>query len=347
MFGLYPPEQRWRVNLAVLLLIVGHGAAGRCRAAATRRWRRSASSSVYPGRSPSSCSAAACSACRWSRRRYGAGCADAGHRHRRHRRVACRSASCWRSAAARSCRSMRGALRSSSSSSMRGVPLITVLFMASVMLPLFLPPGVDFRQAAAGAGRHRPVLRRLHRRGRARRPAGDPQGPVRGGRCARPQLLADACADHPAAGAALVIPGIVNSFIGLFKDTTLVLIIGLFDLLGIVQRRRSPTPNWLGLSTRGLRLRGARLLDLLLRMSRYSHVRSSASCTPGTSAEAITMATGRGDARHRDDAARSSSSRGVHKWYGQFHVLKDINLDGRQGRADRRSAGRRARASRP
>jgi ABC-type amino acid transport system permease subunit len=34
----------------------------------------------------------------------------------------------------------------------------------------------------------------------------------------------------------LVIPGIVNTFIGLFKDTTLVLIIGLFDLLGIVQR---------------------------------------------------------------------------------------------------------------
>jgi general L-amino acid transport system permease protein len=33
----------------------------------------------------------------------------------------------------------------------------------------------------------------------------------------------------------LVIPGIVNSFVGLFKDTSLVLIIGLFDLLGIVQ----------------------------------------------------------------------------------------------------------------
>ena len=33
----------------------------------------------------------------------------------------------------------------------------------------------------------------------------------------------------------LVIPGIVNTFIGLFKDTTLVLIVGLFDLLGIVQ----------------------------------------------------------------------------------------------------------------
>ena len=33
----------------------------------------------------------------------------------------------------------------------------------------------------------------------------------------------------------VVIPGIVNTFIGLFKDTTLVITIGLFDLLGIVQ----------------------------------------------------------------------------------------------------------------
>ena len=44
----------------------------------------------------------------------------------------------------------------------------------------------------------------------------------------------------------LVIPGIVNSFIGLFKDTSLVLIIGIFDLLGMVQsasrRRRGCRP---------------------------------------------------------------------------------------------------------
>ena len=41
----------------------------------------------------------------------------------------------------------------------------------------------------------------------------------------------------------IVIPGIVNSFIGLFKDTSLVLIIGLFDLLGIVQPNFTD-PNW-------------------------------------------------------------------------------------------------------
>ena len=41
----------------------------------------------------------------------------------------------------------------------------------------------------------------------------------------------------------LVIPGIVNTFIGLFKDTTLVLIIGLFDFLGQIQSSYSD-PTW-------------------------------------------------------------------------------------------------------
>jgi general L-amino acid transport system permease protein len=41
----------------------------------------------------------------------------------------------------------------------------------------------------------------------------------------------------------MVIPGIVNTFIGLFKDTSLVLIIGIFDLLGIVQLNFAD-PNW-------------------------------------------------------------------------------------------------------
>jgi general L-amino acid transport system permease protein len=41
----------------------------------------------------------------------------------------------------------------------------------------------------------------------------------------------------------LVIPGLVNSFIALFKDTTLVLIVGIFDLLGQV-RAAFADPNW-------------------------------------------------------------------------------------------------------
>jgi general L-amino acid transport system permease protein len=46
----------------------------------------------------------------------------------------------------------------------------------------------------------------------------------------------------------LVIPGIVNTFIGLFKDTSLVLIIGLFDLLGIVQLNNADS-KWLSPTT--------------------------------------------------------------------------------------------------
>ena len=41
----------------------------------------------------------------------------------------------------------------------------------------------------------------------------------------------------------LVIPGIVNSFISLFKDTTLVLIVSIFDLLGMIQASRND-PIW-------------------------------------------------------------------------------------------------------
>jgi general L-amino acid transport system permease protein len=47
-----------------------------------------------------------------------------------------------------------------------------------------------------------------------------------------------------------VIPGIVNSFIALFKDTTLVLIIGLFDFLGVVQAGLTD-PEWLGFAVEG------------------------------------------------------------------------------------------------
>ena len=64
----------------------------------------------------------------------------------------------------------------------------------------------------------------------------------------------------------LVIPGIVNTFIGLFKDTSLVLIIGIFDLLGIIQQNQTDA-KWFSPSTAttALRLCRARVLDLLLR----------------------------------------------------------------------------------
>jgi general L-amino acid transport system permease protein len=117
----------------------------------------------------------------------------------------------------------------------RGVPLITVLFMASVMLPLFLPSGVNFDK----------LLRALV--GVALFSSAYMAEVVRGGLQAIPKGQYEAA--H-ALGLSywktmtlivlpqalrIVIPNIVNSFISLFKDTTLVSIVGLFDLLGIVQ----------------------------------------------------------------------------------------------------------------
>jgi general L-amino acid transport system permease protein len=121
----------------------------------------------------------------------------------------------------------------------RGVPLITILFMSSVMLPLFLPPGSEFDK----------LLRALV--GVALFSSAYMAETIRGGLQAIPRGQFEAA---DALGLSylkkmgfiilpqalkLVIPGIVNTFIGLFKDTSLVLIIGLFDLLGVTQQNMS------------------------------------------------------------------------------------------------------------
>ena len=116
----------------------------------------------------------------------------------------------------------------------RGVPLITVLFMASVMFPLFMPEGVSINQ----------LLRALI--GVALFSAAYMAEVIRGGLQAIPKGQYEAAAALglgywksmwlivlPQA-LTIVIPGIVNTFIGLFKDTTLVLIIGLIDFLSVV-----------------------------------------------------------------------------------------------------------------
>ncbi|RED53954.1 amino acid ABC transporter permease [Aestuariispira insulae] len=125
----------------------------------------------------------------------------------------------------------------------RGVPLITVLFMASVMLPLFLPPGVSFDQllrALIGVALFSAAyMAEVVRGGLQAIPKGQYEGADSLGltywQKMRLIILPQALK--------IVIPGIVNTFIGLFKDTTLVLIIGLFDLLGAVQASIAD-PNW-------------------------------------------------------------------------------------------------------
>lgn len=155
----------------------------------------------------------------------------------------------------------------------RGVPLITVLFMASVMLPLFLPPGVTFDKllraligvALFAAAYIAEVIRGgLQAIPRGQFEAADALGlsyPQKMGLIVLPQALK------------LVIPGIVNSFISLFKDTSLVLIIGLFDLLGIVQLNNSDA-KWFSPSTAmtGYVFAGFVFWIFCFGMSRYSQM---------------------------------------------------------------------------
>lgn len=125
----------------------------------------------------------------------------------------------------------------------RGVPLITVLFMSSVMLPLFLPDGVTFdkllRALIGVALFSSAYMAEVVRGGLQALPKGQYEGAMALGlnwsQMTRMIILPQAIK--------LVIPGIVNTFIGLFKDTTLVLIIGLFDFLGSIQSSFSD-PTW-------------------------------------------------------------------------------------------------------
>jgi general L-amino acid transport system permease protein len=113
----------------------------------------------------------------------------------------------------------------------RGVPLITVLFMAAVMFPLFLPPGMNFDKLLrtqigmilfAGAYIAEVVRGGLQALPKGQYEAADALG-LSYWQKTRLIVLPQALR--------LVIPGLVNTFIGTFKDTSLVITIGLFDLL--------------------------------------------------------------------------------------------------------------------
>jgi general L-amino acid transport system permease protein len=116
----------------------------------------------------------------------------------------------------------------------RGVPLITVLFMASVMLPLFLPPGTNFdkltRALIATAIFSSAYMAEVIRGGLQAIPRGQYEAAQALG---LPYWSMMNLIVLPQA-VKIVIPGIVNSFISLFKDTTLVTVIGLYDLLNII-----------------------------------------------------------------------------------------------------------------
>ena len=127
----------------------------------------------------------------------------------------------------------------------RGVPLVTILFMAQIMVPIFLP---DFRIDK--------ILRAML--GITLFSAAYMAENVRGGLQAIPQGQHEAAhalgLNYPLTMLLIVlpqalrsvIPAIVGQFISLFKDTSLVTVIGLLDLLGIAKTVIA-NPDWLGL----------------------------------------------------------------------------------------------------
>lgn len=127
----------------------------------------------------------------------------------------------------------------------RGVPLITVLFMASVMLPLFLPSGTTIdkllRAQIAFILFAAAYLAEIVRGGLQAVPKGQYEAADALGlgywRKMRLIIIPQALG--------LVIPPLVNTFIGSFKDTSLVLIIGLFDLLSTATTSLNDA-NWRG-----------------------------------------------------------------------------------------------------
>jgi general L-amino acid transport system permease protein len=153
----------------------------------------------------------------------------------------------------------------------RGVPLITVLFMASVMLPLFLPAGVTIdkllRAQVAFILFAAAYLAEVVRGGLQAIPKGQIEAAdaLGLGYWQRTRLIV-----LPQA-LALVIPPLVNTFIGTFKDTTLVIIIGLFDLLGTINASLNDA-NWRGTSAEAYVFAAAIYFCFCFFMSRYSQM---------------------------------------------------------------------------
>jgi len=151
----------------------------------------------------------------------------------------------------------------------RGVPLITLLFTASLLLNYFLPPGTNFDlilrviiMVTLFASAYMAEV-------------------IRGGLAALPRgqfEAADALGlDYWKAQRLIVmpqalkisIPGIVNTFIGLFKDTTLVVFIGLLDPIGLASAIRANS-DWQGIYWELFIFIGAIFWIFCFGMSRYS-----------------------------------------------------------------------------
>jgi general L-amino acid transport system permease protein len=153
----------------------------------------------------------------------------------------------------------------------RGVPMITVLFMANTMLPLFVPenlaPDRLIRPLIGVALFASAYMAEVVRGGLQAVPAGQLEGAKALG--LRPWPTLRLIILPQALG--YVVPGIVNTFIGLFKDTTLVAIVGVFDFLRTIETARLD-PVWSGptISVTGYAFAALFYFAFCFGMSRYA-----------------------------------------------------------------------------
>lgn len=151
----------------------------------------------------------------------------------------------------------------------RGVPLISLLFMAAIMLPLFMPQGVTvdrlIRVLVAYTLFTAAYMAEVVRGGLQAMPRGQYEAAEALGlsywKKMRLVVLPQALT--------ITIPAQVNTFIGLFKDTTLVVVIGVFDFFTTL-RAALGDPNWLGFPTEAYLFAAGVYFVLCFAMSRYS-----------------------------------------------------------------------------
>jgi general L-amino acid transport system permease protein len=151
----------------------------------------------------------------------------------------------------------------------RGVPLISLLFMAAIILPLFMPEGVTIdrlvRVLVAYTLFTAAYMAEVVRGGLQAMPRGQYEAADAIGltywQKMRLIILPQALT--------ITIPSQVNTFIGLFKDTTLVVVIGVFDFFTTL-RAALGDPNWLGFPTEAYLFAAGVYFVLCFAMSRYS-----------------------------------------------------------------------------
>jgi general L-amino acid transport system permease protein len=156
----------------------------------------------------------------------------------------------------------------------RSLPLVGLLFLAIVMFPLFVPPGVEtdklMRALIAFTIFNAANFAEVFRGGLQSVPAGQIEGGLSLG---LPKWRVTALIVVPQA-VAVSVPGIVNICIAIIKETTIVLILGLFDFIGVLQAGMAD-PDWLmaeTLRTTSYVFAGLVFWVICFSLSRYSLV---------------------------------------------------------------------------